>query len=164
MMVTRPLATPNSSVKLSAAQKLAPPSISTRNDSGMQAIDTRPTSIGCHARASVRSQMRPTTCATPFSEARNTAAVPARPVASRIGTRCTASAPNTTALAATIRLNRAMAMVREVPSRVVVAAIGVLAAADAVGSGTAATSRRASPTQCSGRQTRRFMAAKISSV
>jgi len=96
---------PNSKVKASADAKLPPPSISKMNESGMSNIETRPTSIGCHWRASVRSQMRPTTCAMPLSEAIATATPAASLEASNIATRCTAMAPNTTALAATMRLN-----------------------------------------------------------
>ena len=60
--------------------------------------------------------MRPATWAKPLSEARNTAVASASPVASRIGTRCTASAPNTTAVAAPIKPNSTMPMVRAAPS------------------------------------------------
>src|SRR5215472_5199572 len=52
-IVTRPLAMPNSKVKASADAKLPPPSISKMNESGVSNIETRPTSIGCHWRASV---------------------------------------------------------------------------------------------------------------
>jgi hypothetical protein len=66
----------------------------------MMATETRPTSIGCHLRASVRSQMRPATWATPLSDAIQTAVAEARPDASKRGTGCAAKAPKTIALAA----------------------------------------------------------------
>ena len=160
-MVTRPFDTPNSSVKASAVQKVAPPSISTRNDSGRKAMDTRPTEIGCHLRASVRSQMRPATWAKPLREARNTAVASASPVASKIGTRCTASAPNTTAVVAPINPNSTMPMVRAVPSSGGSAGLAPASLAACAGP---SWSRRASPNQCNGKQTRKLTAANTSSV
>jgi len=154
---------PNSKVKASADAKLPPPSISKMNESGMSNIETRPTSIGCHWRASVRSQMRPTTCAMPLSEAIATATPAASLEASNIATRCTAMAPNTTALAATMRLNSNIANRRAAPSRGALVPTAAPSGARTRDAG-ASASRRARPAQCSGAQTNRFAAANISSV
>jgi hypothetical protein len=129
MIVTSPLEMPNSKVKTSGAVTVAPPASNARNDSGMMAMETRPTSIGCHLRATVRSQIRPATCATPLSEAIQTATTGVSPDASRTGTKCAAMAPKTTALAATITPNSSMARVRAAPCSAAAPAPGSVAAA-----------------------------------
>ena len=166
MMVTRPLETPNSRVKASAVQKLAPPSISTRNDSGMKAIDTRPTSMGCQAARQRRGpRCGPPPARRPSARRGTRRGAAARPVASRIGTRCTASAPNTTALAATIRLNRRHGDGARGALRAVAAAAAAAASAAAARARPAPRFRGApGRTNAAAGRPARLMAAKISSV
>ena len=122
----------------------------------------RPTVMARRLRAKTISTTRPPNCATPFIEATHTAAAVARPAASSRGTSCTEITPNTNPFSDMMRAKSTMAIDRVAPlERRPVRDVG---GARRPAGAPRSDSRRARPSQCSGKQTTRLMRANRTRV
>src|SRR5262249_18523835 len=94
-IVITPSDAPMSRVRASTSGRLRVPASSKASAGGKTPIAMRPTVIARKFRAKTISTTLPPNCATPFSDATQTAAAVARPAASSKGTSCTQITPNT---------------------------------------------------------------------